>query len=173
MVRGYFRILIFACGLLVGIQIPGVMDQYQKRVDAHFQEVRENLSGFRETADRYFNGSLESLILYYKESGDPVFRVDAGSVEKIYNRYKMLRAEQEAVTGPWYRAGFHIVFAHNDELMAETFSQYSYTVALTPGALAWGLGSAFLSAFIVEVLLVSLFRGGRRLIRWQRAAPAS
>lgn len=173
MVRGYIRILIFACGLLVGIQVPGVMDQYQKRVDAHFQEVRENLSGFRETAERYFNGSMESLILYYKESGDPVFSVDAGSVEKIYNRYKMLRAEQEAMTGPWYQAGFHIIFAHNDELMEETFSQYSYTVALRPAALAWGLGFAFVTSFIVEMLLVSLFRGVRRLIRWQRAAPAS
>lgn len=173
MVRGYLRILIFACGLLVGIQVPGVMDQYQKRVDAHFQEVRENFSGFMETADKYFNGSIDSLILYYRQSGDPVFSGDADSVEKIYNRYKMLRAEQEAMTGPWYRAAFHIVFAHNDELMAETFSHYSYTVALTPGALAWGLGFAFLSSFVVEMLIVGLFTGTRRLIRRYGPNPAS
>lgn len=161
MARGYFRILVFACGLLVGIQVPGFMDQYQKRVEAHFQEVRTNLSGFQRTADRYFGGSLAALISHYRNSVDPVFADDAESVGALHRRYRMLLAQQQAMSGPWYRAGFHLLFYHNDELLAETFAQYSYTVPLNPPAAAWGLAMAFVLSFLLENLLVFLYRGLR------------
>ena len=38
MLRSYLRLLLFACGLLAGVQVPGLMDQYGKRVDAHLRE---------------------------------------------------------------------------------------------------------------------------------------
>ncbi|MFW5908584.1 MAG: DUF2937 family protein [Desulfosalsimonas sp.] len=168
MVRGYLRIVVFVCGLLAGVQLPGFMDQYQKSVDAHFREVKENLSGFQETADKFFRGDVESLISYYKDSDDPVFEIDAGSVEKIYKRWQMLKKEQEAVSGPWYKAALHIVFFHNDEILEETLSRYSYTVPLTPEAVAWGVGIAFIVSFAAEALLLALFFGIKRLAEGRR-----
>ncbi|MCF8023886.1 MAG: DUF2937 family protein [Desulfobacteraceae bacterium] len=168
MARGYLRIIVFVCGLLAGVQLPGFMDQYQKRVDAHLQEAQKNLSGFRDTADRYFQGDIESLIGYYKESNDPVFSGDAGSVEKIYRRWQMLRSEQEAIAGPWYTAALHLVFFYNDELLKETFSHYSYTVPLTPQAVAWGVGIAFLVSFVTEAFILAVFFGASRLVRKRR-----
>lgn len=159
MLRGYFRILVFACGLLAGLQVPGFMDQYTKRVDAHFREVSANLSGFQKTADRYFNGSIEALIVYYRQSPDPVFKQDAKSLQNLYDRYRMLLAQQQAMSGPWYKAGFHLLFYHNDDLMAETLAQYSYTVLLNPRAVAWGLAIAFLISFFLELFFLSVYRG--------------
>lgn len=171
MARGYLRIIVFVCVLLAGVQFPGFMDQYQKRVDAHFSEVKENLSGFQETADQYFQGDVGSLISYYKNSDDPVFELDAASVEKIYRRWQMLKKEHEAVSGPWYKAGIHIVFFHNDEILAETFSHYSYTVPLTPKAVAWGVGTAFIISLVSETLLMGLFFGIKRLVEGRKARP--
>ena len=141
---------------MVGVQFPGFMDQYQKRVEAHFQEVRTNLSGFQATADRYFNGSLEDLIAHYRNSPDPVFQQDAGSLERLYQRYHMLLAQHQAMSGPWYQAGFHLLFFHNDDLMHETFARYSYTVPLAPRAIVWGVGVAFFVSLVLEILLVSI-----------------
>ncbi|MCF8110250.1 MAG: DUF2937 family protein [Desulfobacteraceae bacterium] len=171
MARGYLRIVVFVCGLLAGVQLPGFMDQYQKRVDAHFREVKENLSGFKETADKYFQGDVESLISYYKASEDPVFEIDAESVEKIYKRWQMLKKEHKTVSGPWYKAALHIVFFHNDEILEETFSRYSYTVPLTPEAAAWGVGIAFLISFAAETLLLALFIGIKRLVEGKKPKP--
>ncbi|MBW2674963.1 MAG: DUF2937 family protein, partial [Deltaproteobacteria bacterium] len=54
----YFLILIACAALLFGIQIPNFVDQYEKRLDAHFIEVENNLRGYQEIADRYYDGSV-------------------------------------------------------------------------------------------------------------------
>jgi hypothetical protein len=144
---------------MVGVQFPAMMDQYRKRVDAHFREISINLSGFQQTADRYFDGSLQALIFHYKKSPDPVFARDAQSVEQLYRRCQMLSAQQAAMSGPWYRAGFHLLFFHNDEILAETFDQYSYTVPLSPHAIAWGLGAAFFVSLLLELIVLGIFKG--------------
>lgn len=149
----------------MGLQIPGFMDQYRNRVDAHFQEVRINLSGFQQTADRYFSGSIQALIAHYRRSSDSVFRQDAGSLQNLYTRYELLSAQQQAMSGPWYRAGFHLLFYHNDDLLAETFARYSYTVPLSPQAVCWGLAIAFFLSFFLETILVSIYRGLRAALK--------
>jgi len=65
LLQTYSRLLLFAAALLLGIQIPSFIDQYEKRVDAHFQEVSINISGFQNTADLMFGGDLQQLIAYY------------------------------------------------------------------------------------------------------------
>jgi hypothetical protein len=55
----YSRLIIFAIGLLFGIQILSFVDQYQKRVDAHFQEVSANIAGLQLTANDLFSGISE------------------------------------------------------------------------------------------------------------------
>ena len=42
----YLRIILFCSGLLIGIQIPAVVDQYAKRIDAHLTEVLDVLAVF-------------------------------------------------------------------------------------------------------------------------------
>lgn len=168
MARGYLRIVVFVCGLLIGIQFPGFMDQYEKRVDAHFNEVEKNLAGFRETADEYFQGNLESLIRYYEKSNDPVFKADAKSVDSIYARWQMISAERKAMQGPWYGAAFHLVFFHNDEILAETFASYSYTVLFTPKAIAWGVAIGFFVSLAAELFLAGMFYGGSRIMAMRR-----
>ena len=46
MLRAYLRLVVFALGLLVGVQVPGFVDQYAKRVSAHYIEASKNFAGF-------------------------------------------------------------------------------------------------------------------------------
>ena len=80
LLKTYSRLLIFGFGLLLGIQVPNFVDQYSRRIDAHYQEVSENISGFQSTADLLFSGDLEELIRYYRQSNDAVFESDAQSI---------------------------------------------------------------------------------------------
>ena len=95
--RTYSRLLLFAIGLLLGIQVPSFINQYQQRIDTHFREVSINIAGFQDTAERLFSGDLEALIAYYQNSNDEVFQSDAVSIQLIVDRYYRIRAEQEAL----------------------------------------------------------------------------
>ncbi|MBL4819886.1 MAG: DUF2937 family protein [Gammaproteobacteria bacterium] len=161
LLRGYLRLVTFGAGLLLGIQVPSYMDQYQKRVDAHFLEISNNISGFQATANLLFNGNMEELISYYENSNDRVFEEDSVSIRNIYNRYNLIVAEQGALSAPWYTSALHIVFSANPEIRGEVFQAYSYTVPLDLRALEWGFGAAIFVTLVLEsaglVCLRSIF----------------
>lgn len=156
MLRSYLRLLLFACGLLAGVQIPGLIDQYGKRVDAHLREAQTAIAGFRATAADHFGGDLQALISHYQQSDDPVFQSDARSLQTLVSRLSLLEREAALLTRPgWYVAG-HLLLAADPALRAETLAQYSYTVPLTPAAIGWGLTLALLLAWLVELPLALL-----------------
>jgi uncharacterized membrane-anchored protein YhcB (DUF1043 family) len=168
MLANYVRLVVFALGLLVGIQVPGFVDQYAKRVSAHQIEVARNFHGFQETADRYFNGDVQALIAHHVASTDQPFRDEARSIREMYERLTVLTAELAALRGPLVRQILHVVFRPNKEILDETWSEYSYTVPLNPAAVVCGVTIGALLAMLVEALLTA----GVRLLRPRRSRAA-
>ena len=66
--RAYSRLAVFAVGILLGIQVPSFVEQYNQRIDAHFREVNINISGFKlETPLSIDIGKLSpSLVFEYR-----------------------------------------------------------------------------------------------------------
>ncbi|MDN5509332.1 MAG: DUF2937 family protein, partial [Pseudomonas sp.] len=54
MLLSYLRLVLFAVGLLVGVQVPGFINDYAKRVEAHLIEAQTGLRGFESTAQQFF-----------------------------------------------------------------------------------------------------------------------
>lgn len=156
MLRSYLRLVLFTLGLLVGVQVPGVITDYSQRVEAHRLEARESLKGFNETAQRFFNGDLQALVAYYRASEDPVFRSDAESINNVLSRNQLLEREWQALQGPWYARAWHVLSAADPQLRDETLNGYSYQVLLAPAAIAWGLAGALVLSALVESVLVGL-----------------
>lgn len=154
MFRGYLRLVLFGLGLLVGVQVPGFIDDYGKRVAAHRAESEESLSGFRETAARFFNGDLTALVAHYRASTDEVMHSDADSVAHLVRRAELLEGEWLAMQGPWYAQVLHLASAADQKLLDDTVEAYSYQVLLAPQAIAWGLACGLLLAWLVELLLL-------------------
>jgi hypothetical protein len=130
LLKTYSRLLIFAGGLLLGIQVPNFVDQYERRIDAHYLEVNANISGFQSTADLLFSGDMEALIAYYADSNDLVFESDAQSIRSIVDRYDRISNEREALSGNIFAASMHVILNADNEFMDETFEQYGYTISL-------------------------------------------
>jgi len=156
MLRSYIRMLLFTLALLVGVQVPGFMLDYEQRVDAHRLESEQSLSGFRRTADQYFDGSLERLLAHYQASDDPVFRSDADSLGLLMRRNALFNEEWQALQGPWYEKAWRILVRPNPELRDETLQQYRYQVVLTPAAIAWGVGLGLGLSVVLETLALWL-----------------
>ncbi|MNZ45260.1 hypothetical protein D3C78_629100 [compost metagenome] len=154
MLRSYVRLAMFALGLLVAVQVPGFIHDYQLRVDAHRVEAGKALDGFKETATRFFDGDLNALVAHYRGSADPVFQRDADSIEVLMRRAKLFDTEWKALQGPWHVRAWHILLRPNDELLEETLDKYDYRLTLSPESIAWGLGGGLLMAWTGEMLLL-------------------
>ncbi len=158
MIRSYLRLCLFTLGLLVGVQLPGFIADYSKRVDAHWLEAERSLSGFRDTARRFFKGDMQALVAHYRVSDDPVMHSDAASVAQLIDRAALLERERLAMQQPWYGQVWHLASAADAELREETLNAYRYQLLLAPAAIAWGLGCGLLLAWLIEMLLLALGR---------------
>ena len=161
-INDYIRLIVFCGGLLLGIQIPALTDQYIKRVDAKFLESSQALAGFQITADRYFSGDIEQLIQHYKQSNDAVFRQDANNIQFIFERVSRLKSELEALQGSSFSQAFHVLFRHDNVIMQETLASYSYVIILDPIAFVWGFVSALVLSTLIESLITLLVFGVRK-----------
>ena len=102
MLLSYLRLVLFAAGLLVGVQVPGFINDYAKRVEAHLIEAQAGLSGFQNTANQFFKGDMQALVAHYRASEDPIFRSDADSLGNLLTRQVALDKQFQAMQGPWY-----------------------------------------------------------------------
>ena len=181
MFRAYLRLVCFAFGLLIGVQVPSLIDQYAKRVDAHRIEADKNFSGFRLIAEQMFHGNVDALIAHHRLSGDPVFKREAGTIEANYSRLQMLEQEWQALQGSLVHKLLHVALKPNRELLKETLDAYSYTVPLNAAAILCGLLAALLASLLVELLWLGTGRVAQRVVagrprhqpvRVPRVAPA-
>ncbi len=166
MLLSYVRLVLFAAGLLIGVQVPGFISDYAKRVEAHLLEAQTSLSGFQGTANQFFKGDMQALVAHYRASEDPIFRSDADSLSNMLNRQLALDKQFQAMQGPWYIRFLQVVLAADPDIRKETWNGYSYQILLTPEAMIWGMSGALLLSFGVECLFRLIdwvVLGGRRL----------
>ncbi|GAC15067.1 DUF2937 family protein [Aliiglaciecola lipolytica] len=159
----YLRLFLFAGGVLIGVQAPGFMQQYQQRVEAHMLEAKQNLAGFQFTADRYFDGSIEKLIAYYRASDDPVFKQDANSITAIYQRVELLEGEFAAMSQHPVKQAWHLINDADEQLRLEAFHGFNFTVPLNPLALLWGLGIAILLLLTIDTTVFTCRKCAEKL----------
>lgn len=166
MLLSYLRLVLFAAGLLIGVQVPGFINDYAKRVEAHLIEAQTSLRGFQGTAEQFFKGDIQALVAHYRASEDPVFRSDADSLSTMLNRQIALDKQFQAMQGPWYIRFLQVVLAADPDIRKETWNGYSYQILLTPEAMIWGMSGALLLSFGIECLFRLIdwvVLGGRRL----------
>lgn len=166
MLLSYLRLVLFAAGLLIGVQVPGFINDYAKRIEAHLIEAQTGLRGFQGTAEQFFKGDIQALVAHYRASEDPVFRSDADSLSTLLNRQLALDKQFQAMQGPWYIRFLQVVLAADPDIRKETWNGYSYQILLTPEAMIWGMSGALLLSFGIECLIRLIdwvVLGGRRL----------
>lgn len=151
MIRSYFRLTIFAIALLFGVQVPGFIQQYTLVAEARLAEAEQNLAGFQKTADEFFGGSLDKLIVYYQQSEDKVMNADGLNIDHIYQRVELLKQESQILKQPAYKVVWHLAFNANHQILEQSQSNYNYVVPLNVDAIAWGVVSAILFSALFDV----------------------
>jgi hypothetical protein len=166
-----YLFVVAACiCLLIGIQIPNFVDQYQKRVDAHLREVTVNLQPFIFIADKYFGGDMNKLIALHRNSGVRPFQEEGAAIEKMVQRKLRFEADLVALQTSLPKRAWQVLVHGDPEMLDEAIGQYSYAVPLNQDALIFGASIAFISLMLVELLLALIRVASAQLFR---SAPAS
>jgi hypothetical protein len=152
MLYRYFLVAVACAAILIGIQIPNFVNQYEKRLDAHLIEVATNLRGFQEIADRYHGGSFEALLHEHEASSSPTFRDEAKPLREMLTRRQIFLGEQRALNTHLAGKTWHIFYNGHPELVRETQAAYAYNVPLSEDALIAGAGFAALAVLVTEIV---------------------
>lgn len=163
MLYRYSFVIIACIALLIGMQAPHFLTQYQQRLNAHLTEVQANLAGFQMIADTYFDGDLEALIAHHVQAEDPIFKEEAVALRSMYQRQQRFLSQQQALQVSYPKQLWHLLVHADHELRQATIAQYSLAVPLSMQALATGAIFMLAVLMLVDLLKVLLLRlVGRR-----------
>ena len=155
----YLRLILFAGGVLLGVQVPEFVDQYGKNLRSHLLESSLSLQEFKGDAQRYFNGDLDKLIAHYQNKADPVIKDGGASISAIYSRNLHLKQAWATFSKSTYSAYSQVFFTPLADIKNEVWSNFTYAIVLNQSAIISGLCCGFLLALLVEFtgLLMTAF----------------
>jgi competence protein ComGC len=167
----YLMIVLACISLLVGLQIPNFVDQYQKRADAHLREVSVNLLPFQEIANKYFNGDIGKLIALHRNSEVKPFQEEGVAIEKMVARKLRFEADLAALQTSLPLKALQVLLHGDKEILDEAMGQYSYSVPLNQDALVFGACVALAILLLVELLLALARLATTKLFRSTPSTP--
>ncbi len=161
-----YLFVVAACiSLLIGLQIPNFVDQYEKRVDAHLREVTINLQPFQDIAAKFFGGDLNQLIELHRKSDAKPFQEEGAAIEKMVQRKLRFEADLAALQTNLPMKALHVLLHGDREMIDEALGQYSYAVPLDQDALIFGAGVALVILLLLELLLALARFASAKLFR--------
>lgn len=161
----YVSMIVFTLGFVLGIQVPNFMDQYAKRVDAHYLEATSHLQGYQKIADQNHGGRLDRLIEKHARSSDATFRDEAPVIQRLHTNQQRYLRERDAMSAGWLSRVRHLVVEGDREILLQTYHQYAAGVPFSTEAIVTGFGVALLLSAVLESLaglLMLLFTRRRR-----------
>ncbi|MDF2178141.1 DUF2937 family protein [Aliiglaciecola sp. CAU 1673] len=149
----YLRLGTFMLAVLIGVQLPGFIQQYEDALQARLAEVRHNLAPFLADAKRHSGGDLNALIARYLANSDEAISDGGKSLKQMVEREAYLadltqQLASSAVTRAWYALA-----APDQEIFKQVRAGYDYRVPLDISAILWGLSCGVLLLILLDMLL--------------------
>ncbi|OUL59821.1 DUF2937 family protein [Pseudoalteromonas ulvae] len=168
----YLRLSLFMLGVLVGVQVPGFVDQYGKNLEARLLESSQALNQFQADADKFFDGDISKLIAYYQDKNDAVFNAGANSITAIASRQAMLKQAWQDFNQSTLMQFQHVALAPINDIRSQVWQSYEYLIVLNPLAIGFGLVAGLLMAIIIDLVSGFLLLIVRSLSRSKQSAQS-
>jgi hypothetical protein len=159
LIQRYSLKIVFALTLLLGLQLPNFLQQYEIRLDGHYIEAQNHLEEYQKLANLYFSSDLQALINKHKNSAEQVFRDEAVIIDDLQKRFTYLQAQKEALDSSLTKRLFFLSQQLNSQLFKETKNNYQAEIVLNKDAISVGLIVALVASLLLELLffMVPLF----------------
>jgi len=153
LIKRYCLQIFFALSVLLGLQLPHFLQQYELRLQGHFVEANIQLSQYQSLADVHFDGDLTALINQHKISNFALFQDEASIIEDIYLRVQYLQKKMDNINEPiWYRLAM-LTKEIGKPIFNETWTSYKANIVLNQESILVGLVVAVLFMLLLELFL--------------------
>ncbi|GAB3293120.1 DUF2937 family protein [Pseudidiomarina andamanensis] len=150
MLHRYFVLAIALVAVLVGVQVPNFITQYQQRLDSQLTEAMVYYKEYQLIADKYLNGDMNALIQMHEESDNPVFKDEAIPLRELIRRVDLYRHEQQQLQQGYLKQLWFVATEANREMVDNTWRAYSFNVPLTRQAVFSGVIAALLAVLLFD-----------------------
>jgi hypothetical protein len=155
-IKRYSLQLVFTLSLLLGLQLPNFLQQYELRLQGHFAEAKQQLAQYQTLADQYFSSDLQTLINHHKNSAESVFRDEAVLIDNSNKRVQYLQQQMDNLSQPiWYRLG-KLSQQIQQPIFQEAWKGYQANIVLNQQAIIVGVSVAVLLMLLLELTLFLL-----------------
>ncbi|MCK5818619.1 MAG: DUF2937 family protein [Psychromonas sp.] len=154
--KRYTLNVVFVFGLIIGMQLPNFLAQYELRLDAHYIESKNQLLQYQTLASLLFNGDINALIQKHKDSHVAVFKAEVLVIENTLNRFNALQQEKDDLKGSILHKLYFLITKIHTPLFKETSLSYKAEIVLNQDAILMGLVLALFSSVFCELLFFVL-----------------
>ncbi|WP_372881571.1 DUF2937 family protein [Psychromonas sp.] len=172
LLQRYSLKLVFALTLLLGLQIPNFLQQYEIRLDSHYIEAKNQLNAYQRLADRYFSGNLQALISTHKNDPKKLFQDEALVVEDLVNRVHYLQTQKDSLNVTLTKRLLFLAGQVNSPLFHETRVNYQAEIILNKNAISVGLVCALISSLLLEFVFFIFAAGLKKFSFPRKSKPA-
>ena len=166
----YMRLALFMLGVLVGVQVPGFVNQYGKNLEARLLESNQAISQFQADADKFFDGDISKLIAYYQAKNDDIISAGANSITAIASRQTELKQAWHAFNSSTLSQFQHVAFTPISDIRTQVWQSYQYLIVLNPLAIFFGIVTGLLMTMVIDLVSGLLLWLGRSLSRSTQSA---
>jgi hypothetical protein len=152
LLRRYCLKLVFALTLLLGLQIPNFLQQYEIRLDGHYIEAKNHLLEYQRVADRHFAGDLQALVTKHLNSDEKFVQDEAFVIKNLFNRFNELQAQKDRLNAPLLERLLFLAGQLKSPLFRETQNSYNAEIVLNKNAISVGLVFALICSLLLELL---------------------
>jgi len=155
--KNFLDKLFFAGVLLLGLQLPSFVTQYQQNIDAHYHESASQLQKYQVIADLFYGGDLTKLVLGHEDNAIAAIKAEAKLIRQLMQRNEYLQQELNALDNqPLLEQSVHLLKHLDADITHEVLDNYSMSVPLSLDAIVMGLVLAFVCSIAVHILLAVL-----------------
>lgn len=158
--------LVFSALLLLGMQLPNFILQYQQVVTAHLVEAENQLRQYQAIADRFYSGNIQNLVREHRHNPATAIRAEAGIINRLMRRRDYLQKQVTELKNKQFFKQIWLFSKQVDaEMTREVLNGYIWTVPLTSDAIISGLTLALSMNLSIYLMLGTVRQTGRLLRR--------
>lgn len=162
MIKGLVDRVIFTLGVLLFMQVPHFIDQYEQRIGGYYQAQVSHLDRYQQIADKQYNGNLMELIKDYESNSRAAVQQIAHNVHGIRIQADALKKDIDVLASDSLLPKIsHLIISIRFDIAQAVAKTYQPAFPLTIEAFVSGMfGGVFLSVlFNACIGFPRLFQG--------------
>ena len=161
MIKGLLDRIVFAVGVLLFMQVPHFIDQYEQRLGGYYQAQVKHLEQYQNIANQQHQGSLSALIREFESSVKPSVQQTAAHLRTLDEQAKALKKDVDVLANDSFvEKVSHMVVSVKVDIAHAVIQSYTPAFPLTLAALVCGLLGGVLLSLVLNACfnLPKLFR---------------